>query len=167
MKIITYIFVLSLSMLLSSCSFIEAPRSFVTEVSKTLWGSSTRALENARVSAVSQSFRCSLDECFDAVLTLAGKEKQVKVKIEEEEESAEGKEKIIFKKRFEVFIKNRIKQHIIVMGVEGNVETTEVGIFFDKINENIIKIDISSLSLSAKRKVSKAIFEELSLQFTP
>ncbi len=156
-KIIVSVFICFFSIIFSSCAF-------VTEVSKTIWGSSTRALENARVEAISQSFRCSVNECFDAVLMIAGQEKEEKVKADDSEEGEEKKETVV-KKRFDVFIQNRAKRHIVVMGVVGNVNTTEVGIFLDEIDDGVVKIDISSLSTSAKRKVAKAIFDKLTLQF--
>ena len=168
-KILIFICISTVSVSLSSCAF-------VTEVSKTIWGSSIRHLENARQDALSASFQCSVEECFEAVLMIVGQEKEKTVEIVENQErnfyGNDGKnEEGVLKKElavthlFDVFIKNRVKQHIVVMGISGNIDTTEVGIFFDEM-ENVVKIDISSLSTSAKRTVAKAVFEALTLQFT-
>src|SRR3989338_8237144 len=42
----------------------------VTEVGKTVYGSSTRRLNALRTNAIQKSFRCGYDECFDTVLAL-------------------------------------------------------------------------------------------------
>lgn len=180
-KILSFIGVLIVLIAVSGCSL-------VTEVSKTFWGSSTRLLEKARVNALSETFQCSIDECFDAVLAIAGEEQKIVVTLNKDvnfnqnvnnnvyqdrtferslERKNEGKvkNKLEVKHRFDVFIKSRVKQHIVVLGIPGNVDTTEVGIFFDETGGDV-KIEISSLSTSAKRTVAKAIFEGLSLQFT-
>ena len=59
------------------------------------------------------------------------------------------------------------KKHIIVMGIKGNVDTTEVGIFFTNPNVSTVKLEISSLSSSAKRTVAETLFKELDQQFSP
>ena len=124
----------------------------VKELSKTFWGSSTRALENARKDALSRDYPCSVDECFDAVLSL-----------QKEGTSALTNRLGIF----DVFIKDRNQRHIVVIGIEGNVNTTEVGIFFNQIDPKKVKVEISSLSTSAKEKLATAIFKELDLRFKP
>ena len=52
------------------------------------------------------------------------------------------------------------------MGIKGNVDTTEVGIFFTQSNHTTVKLDVSSLSSSAKRKVAEAVFKELDQRFS-
>src|SRR5438105_841828 len=86
----------------------------VVETVKTVWGSSTRALEDARDEAIKKTYHCPYDECFDAVLSLARNEPSLTP---------------TSPKFFDIFIKDRVKSHIIVMGIKGNVDTTEVGIF--------------------------------------
>jgi len=157
-KLFTPIVILSFSVIVSGCAF-------VTETSKTIWGSSTRALENARDEAISKSFVCSLDECFEMVLSLG--EVQVEIEqIEDEAGQAETKETITRPKFYNVFLKNRVKRHIVVIGVPGSVNTTEVGIFFDKNDDSSVKMEISSLSRHAKRRVAKDVFAELGQHFS-
>ena len=55
---------------------------------------------------------------------------------------------------------------IVVMGIEGNVDTTEVGIFFTQPNLTTVKLEVSSLSSNAKRRVAQVIFDELDLRFS-
>lgn len=124
----------------------------VTETAKVIWGSSTRALEEARTDAMAKTYRCSLDDCFDAVAGLARHGKT-------DEPAHEG--------FFDIFIKDRNRRHIVVMGIAGNVDTTEVGIFFTQPALTTVKLEISSLSSSAKRKVARAVFEELDSRFSP
>ena len=107
------------------------------ETGKVFWGSSTKALEEARVSATSQTYRCFLVECFDEVLSLA------------EEEG------------LTIFIKNRDKNIIVVMGIPGNVDTTEVGIFFEPLQVKEIRVDVSSLSTKARETVSRLVLTHL------
>ena len=43
----------------------------IIETTKVIWGSSTRALEYARKDAISKTYLCSLNNCFDVVLSLS------------------------------------------------------------------------------------------------
>ena len=117
----------------SGCSIVRVPK----EVLKTFWGSTTRALEEARVDAKSTIFQCAYEECFDVALDAAQKS------------------------YYEIFINDKKQQHIVVMGIKGNVNTTEVGIFFVRLSEQKIRIEVSSLSSSAKEKVADVIFSKL------
>ena len=135
--------ILLVSLPLCSC----AP---VAETTKTLWGSSTRALENARTEAISKIYSCTIDECFDGALSLGRNYENLKP---------------INDKFYDVFLQDRIKSHMVVMGIKGNVNTTEVGIFFSQISETKTKIEITSLSSNAKQKVADALFEELDFKF--
>ena len=123
----------------------------VAETIRTVWGSSTRALEDARESAIKKTYRCPYDDCFDVVLSLARNEPVLTS---------------TNPKFFDVFIKDRIKSHIVVMGIKGNVDTTEVGIFLMEDQKDVITFEVSSLSTTAKEKVAKAVFEELDRHFT-
>ncbi|MCA9406903.1 MAG: hypothetical protein KC684_10220 [Candidatus Omnitrophica bacterium] len=148
------------------------------EMVKTIWGSSTRALENARVDAITQSFECGIDECFDAVLALKRDDKtrvtyhRIK-ELEAQEDNLTDTEKVeleeLYEKSvegyFDVFLQNRVKSHIVVMGVDGNVDTTEVGIFFIPEGQSSVRIEVSSLSSSAKKTVADAVFAKLSEKF--
>ncbi|MBI5415562.1 MAG: hypothetical protein HZA29_01985, partial [Candidatus Omnitrophica bacterium] len=49
----------------------------------------------------------------------------------------------------------------------GNVDTTEVGIFFDEVSPSTVRVEISSLSSTAKRRVAAAVFNALDKRFSP
>jgi len=141
------------------------------ETAKFIWGSSTKALEDARVNAIEKTYRCSFDNCYDSILTLARPEPVYMKKYNEEGEEIDDEGKVKVQDPgaegvFDVFINNRAKKHIVVMGIKGNVETTEVGIFFSQPNLTTVKLEVSSLSSNAKRKVAEAIFDELDLHFS-
>jgi len=137
--------------------------SWVTEVGRTLWGTSTRALEDARKDAITMRFNCTFDECYDAVITLAS-EKSGEKAVSESTDSEDSTETV--ESYFQIFHQNRIKGYIVVMNVPGNVNTTEVGIFFSRIKYQETRIDVSSLSSSAKRRVAEAIQADFNLRFT-
>ena len=122
-------------LILSGCSPVET--------AKVIWGSSTRALEEARADALREEFPLNYDDCFREVLQIAELQK------------------------WEIFIKEKRRGLIVVMGVKGAVNTTEVGIFFDRIGATRTKVEISSLSSSAKHIVSDIIFEELRKSGSP
>ena len=113
----------------------------VKETSKTVWGSSTRALDRARNDAITKSFDCSYDDCYREVLKAA--------ELEE----------------YTIFIKDKNQMHIVLMGVKGQVNTTEVGIFFTRLS-NGTKVDVTSLSTNAKRKVADVVFDQLTHAFS-
>ena len=64
-----------------------------------------------------------------------------------------------------VFKKDDVQGYMVIMGVKGSVNTTEVGIFFVEINDRQTRVEISSLSTNAKRLASKAIFHGLDIAF--
>lgn len=107
------------------------------EVSKKIWGSSTRDLEKARVNGIVRVYDATPSRCFDEALKAA-------VDLD-----------------FQIFIQSKAKASIVVMGVKGSVNTTEVGIFFSEVTDNKTKIYISSLSTNAKRIVAEKIFTKL------
>jgi len=122
----------------------------VGEFTKTVLGTSIRALEDARFDAESRSYSCSFDVCFDAILSLGFNEDAYLPET---------------KKYYKVFLKDRIRSVIIVMGIPGHVDTTEVGIFLEKIGSNTFQIEVSSLSSGAKLKVAEKLFAELDFRF--
>jgi len=142
MKKTLHITILISTVFLLSCSHVH-------EVVKKIWGSSTMTLEKERSNAFSSQFECTFEQCYEFVLSYA--------RNEESEIDPENR-------FFDVFIKDPVKAHIIVLGLEGNVDTTEVGIFFYPV-ESGIGVDVTSLSTSAKRKVSEFIFRKLEEQF--
>ena len=153
----------------------------IIEIPKIIWGSSTRALEDARVDALSKTYRCSFNDCYDAVLSFARAKEALAQKARDQEARSQeirapeaGSDETnsdsditpAHKSYFDIFINNRKKRHIVVMGIEGNVDTTEVGIFFSQPSLTTVKLEISSLSSSAKRRVAQIIFDELDLRFS-
>ena len=155
----------------------------LTEPVRVIWGSSTEALEHARVNALSKTYACSFSECYEAVLGLGRteEEKEAKAKREEEakkeaeerkasgteQEAAQEQKPAAEGKFFDVFLKDPRQRHIVVIGIQGNVDTTEVGIFFEEAGPSAIKIEISSLSSTAKRRVANAVFSVLDKRFSP
>ena len=119
--------------LFAACLLTLTGCSTVKETAKKVWGSSTQALDRARVDALRGEYKCTLDECFDMALSIAQK------------------------KDYTVFIQDRYQRVIVVMGIPGNVDTTEVGIFFTWVDDKTTRVEVSSLSSSAKRKVANAI----------
>jgi hypothetical protein len=122
--------------LFSSCSVWDN----TVEVGKTIWGSSTRALEQARDNAISKTYDKSYWDCVRSSITYA-------------------------KKHWVIFKKDEIKGYMVVMGVKGCVNTTEIGVFFDELGDNQTRIEITSLSTNAKRKVAKWLFHGLDIAF--
>jgi len=149
------------AILLSGCASVK-------EFAKSVWGSSTRALEEARSEAEGKTFRCSLDECFDAVLVLTEKE-IVKPVVAEDQETEEDQELLYVEKLdamvevspLDLFIKDRKRSLLVVMGVPGSVDTTEVGIFFDPQADGNVRVEVSSLSTNAKQITAKMVFSKL------
>ncbi len=136
-----------LALLLLSFSALSC--SMIHESVRTVWGSSVRVLQNERDNAISKSYYCSMDECFQAVVDLA--------------ESADE----MGKTPYEIFMKDRLRRFIVVIKVPVSVDTTEVGIFFDRLGKEEIKIELSSLSTNAKLNAAGLIFERLDDLFTP
>ncbi len=117
--------------------FASAGCAFVTEVGKTLWGSSTREMEKRRVDAITRTYHKGYWDCMEAVL------------------------KVIEENHYLIFQKDEVRGHVVVMGIPGYINTTEVGIFFVEISDNEVRIELSSLSTNAKRAVAKALFKGL------
>ena len=68
-------------------------------------------------------------------------------------------------KAYVIFNRDEANGYVVVMGVKGAVNTTEIGIFFVEINERQTRIEISSLSTHAKRIVAKDLFHGLDITF--
>jgi hypothetical protein len=115
------------------------------EVARKVWGSSTRTLENERVRAVRDVYRCEYDECYNLVRNLGI--------LSDGGKKTDGPYKI-----FQENYKNGV---VVVMGVPGNVDTTEVGIFLFRVKVDETSVEVTSLSRSAKRKVAEAIRQEM------
>ncbi len=142
------------------------------EDARILWGSSTQALEEDRPNAVRKTFSCAPSECFDLVLKFANAEtgemvEPSKTATATEFDSSYGTDvKPVLQKgkNFDVFLKDRKKNVIVVMGVPDHVNTTEVGIFFTPVDGGT-QVEVTSLSTGAKVKTSEMIFNELAKNF--
>jgi len=119
------------------------------ELSKTIWGSSTRALEQAKKTALLKTFPCSVDVCFEKTLELT------RPKANPNPDAPPDKPIL------ELFLKDKKKYHLVVIGVPGSVDTTEVGIFFESVSESETLVQISSLSTNAKVKAAEIVFAHL------
>ena len=128
--------------LCSSCASWNNGVDNTVEFGKTLWGSSTRALEAARDKAITKVYDKSYWDCVRSSIAVADK-----------------------KQHWVIFKKDEIKGYMVVMGVHGCVNTTEIGIFFDELSDTQTRIEVVSLSTNAKRKVSKALFHGLDIAF--
>lgn len=173
-----------MSLAVTGCAKLER----AAEPLKVIWGSSTRALQNARRDAIKKNFQCSPDECFAAVLKLTEPppkpkyEDPEKVKKEapqpllsvgfgKKETEVEGEDPAVKDEQskrnyLELFIKDADQRFVIVMGIPGCVNTTEVGIFVTSLEQGAA-IEISSLSTIAKIKAAEIVFEELQKSFLP
>lgn len=189
---IYYILAIGLIFFCSGCArFMDNAQ----EPFRTVWGSSTRALEKARATAMSKTYYCSFEDCFNAVIALgrewdAEAEKKRK-ELEEKQRTEEGlvvgdpkpdlntpesespymtdaqraAEALQRSKKFTIFIKDMRKKHLVIFNLPASVDTTEVGVFFSPLDNGKVKIEISSLSTNAKRTAAEIIFPELSQHF--
>ena len=136
------ILIIAIVCLLSSCAAWNNGVDHTVEIGKTLWGSSTRALEAARDNAITKTYDKSYWDCVRSSIAVADK-----------------------KQHWVIFKKNEIKGYMVVMGVKGCVNTTEIGIFFDELSDTQTRIEVVSLSTNAKRKVAKGLFHGLDIAF--
>ncbi|MBF0571913.1 MAG: hypothetical protein HQL12_08610 [Candidatus Omnitrophica bacterium] len=136
-----FILIIAILVLSSSCTVLEHGADNTVEFGKTIWGSSTRALEEARVKAITKTYNKTYWDCVRSAIAVIGNKKWV------------------------IFKKDEIKGYVVVMGVTGCVNTTEIGIFFDELSDTQTRIEISSLSTNAKRKVAKGLFHGLDIAF--
>lgn len=111
------------------------------EISKTIWGSSTRALEQARPQALTKTYDKPFWDCVRAA------------------------NDVVIKKKWIVFKKDEVKGYMVIMGVPGAVNTTEIGVFFVEDSEAKTRLEVASLSTSAKRIVAKALFKGMDVAF--
>ena len=114
----------------------------ISETGKTIWGSSIREMEKRRPYAITKTYPKGYWDCVQATL------------------------KAIEDNKYVVFQKDEVKGYIVVMGIPGYVNTTEVGIFFDELSDNETRIELSSLSTNAKRAAAKALFKGLDKALT-
>jgi hypothetical protein len=137
-----FILIIAIAFFCSSCTALNNGLDNTVEFGKTIWGSSTRALEAARDKAVTKTYDKSYWDCVRSAIAVADK-----------------------KNHWVIFKKDEIKGYMVVMGVKGCVNTTEIGVFFDELSDTQTRIEITSLSTNAKRKVAKALFHGLDIAF--
>jgi len=135
-----FILIIVMGCLCSSCAVLKFVVGVPVEITKTIWGSSTRALEQARDRAITKTYDKPYWDCVRSAVAVAGQ-------------------------HWMIFKKDEIKGYVVVMGVKGAVNTTEVGIFFEKLSDTQTRIEVSSLSTNAKRKVAQGLFHWLDIAF--
>ena len=152
----------------------------ITEVPKFFWGSSTKALEKGRAQAIQKTYHCPVAECFDAVVKLTipppidddapllppGLSQSPSVTSTDLGFNSLGSATTSAAvDHLSLFIKNRKRNFLVVMGVPNCVNTTEVGIFFVPLDGGNVRVELSSLSTKAKRNASEMVFKELDKHF--
>ncbi|MBF0511711.1 MAG: hypothetical protein HQL13_05200 [Candidatus Omnitrophica bacterium] len=125
----------------SSCATWDHSVDNTKEFCKSVWGSSTKALEQARDRAITKTYDKPYWDCVKGALRVVNSQGWI------------------------IFKKQESQGYMVVMGITGCVNTTEVGIFFVKSSEGQTRIEISSLSTNAKRKVAKGLFHGLDALF--
>lgn len=140
------------------------------EDAKVLWGSSTKALEEKRRDAVIETFICPWEQCFDAIVHYANGEtlqlsNENRVDFLSARPSDEATLKAVKTTNLEIFLQDRERKIIVVMGVPGSVQTTEVGVFFTSVNETQTRVEITSLSTLAKIRAAEILFSHLGQKF--
>ncbi len=68
-------------------------------------------------------------------------------------------------KPFKLFIKDRSRRLLVVMGVPGSVDSTEVGVFFEPAGDGQVVLEIASLSSHAAAAAAEIIFTDLERKF--
>ena len=132
-----FILMAAIVLLFSSCAVWDN----TVEFGKTIWGSSTRVLEQARDNAISKTYDKPYWDCVRSSID------------------------VVRKKKWVIFQKDEIKGYMVVMGIKGCVNTTEIGVFFDELSDTQTRIEITSLSTDAKRKVAHGLFHGLDIAF--
>jgi len=154
MKKIYFLFLISI--FIFGCAAVQEPV-------KLLWGSSIKALENNRDSATVKAYECSKDACFDKIIKAIKAEEKREIQGTEE---VKGTKEIVQVAGYEIFIQERKKGLIVVMGVPKSETTTEVGIFLTQSIDKETKVEIVSLSSAAQKIVSDYIFKELDKSYS-
>jgi hypothetical protein len=139
-----FLLIIVMAFCCSSCTVIWDQTVHVShntlEVVKTLWGSSTRALEHARDRAVTKTYDKPYWDCVRSAIHFV-------------------------EKHWTIFKKDEVKGYMVIMGVKGCVNTTEVGVFFDELSDTQTRIEISSLSTNCKRFAAKRFFHGMDIAF--
>ncbi|NTV28507.1 MAG: hypothetical protein HGA80_00305 [Candidatus Omnitrophica bacterium] len=113
----------------------------VVDAPRNIIGFSMRDIEDVRGQSIYQSYNCELDKCFSAAIYIAED------------------------KKLQVFMKDERRFVLVLMGVPGVVDTTEVGLFFSAIDKGV-RVEVASRSSQARRIVARMIFGEMDNRFT-
>ena len=103
-----------------------------------LAGTNMRDLESAKDQGAARTFDMSQNNAFEETLTVLNNNKLT------------------------VFQADPTKGYIVAMGINEQVNTTRIGIFFESVSTTKTKITLSSLSSLALAKAKKIIFGGLS-----
>lgn len=130
----------------------------VKEAVKKVAGTSTSTLQERRAEGLSQTFYCTYQDCYNAIMALGRRKDSVKPWIHDESPDPGV---------FTIFMSDLYANppYIILMGVEGSVDTTEVGVFLERMTEDTIRVDVASLASGAKRTAAQIIFKHLENNF--
>ncbi len=152
------------------------------ETAKVIWGSSTQALERSRPDAVKETLRCPVNQCYAAILDVVERQKKIEQALAQKAKPdtptaaaanssySATNQPVIQKsenidlaplRELHVFLKDPKRNLIVLMGVPGSIDTTEVGIFLTTAGDGATLIEIASLSKLAKAKVAEILLPEL------
>lgn len=144
----------SKSLILISVIFLSSCAHGPVESVKSILGVSTRALEEARINGSFMVFDADINDCYYKTLETL---REIPAR---------------------VYMQNRTKGIIVAMGFRNStfgiketdlqsdplnevIDTTELGIFFTKMESNKTKVELSSLSTSLLEFASEKIFSKL------
>ena len=129
------------------------------EVTRKFWGSSMQSLEDGRTTALTDTLPCDFDECFDAILAMKRLEPSPFDNTIMRDLKKDAPD------YYDIFLQDRLKGIIVLMGIKGNVNTTEVGIFLTSVDGATTRLEVVSLSTSAKERAAAILFRELHTKF--
>ena len=118
------------------CFFVFGCAS-LKETGKQIWGSSISHLECSRSQGKSQEIPLSFGESFQKT------------------------EKILKGMGATVYLKDKDEKYMAAMNFQGHVDTTEVGIFFTKIEERLTRVEVASMSPELVQQVADILFAGL------
>ncbi|NLE65630.1 MAG: hypothetical protein GX606_06925 [Elusimicrobia bacterium] len=106
-------------------------------------GFSRRDIQEARKDATYQMYAAERGDVYAAVLEVATEAK------------------------YDIFLQDEVRGVVVVMGIPGLVNTTEVGIFLSSArNSPGVKVEIASRSTPAQRAVGQVLFSALREKFS-
>ncbi|MDP8259588.1 MAG: hypothetical protein P9L96_01080 [Candidatus Gygaella obscura] len=140
--------VIVLVFLFSGCAHLPL------ETGKRFLGVSTQDLENARSTGVFWVYYGEIDDCFDAAL------KAVK-DIGGVVYMRNKRKKMIVGMDFKYERRLVDEEDTLIKPLDEIIDTTEVGIFFEAMENNKTKVELSSLSSSLLEDIARRFFKSL------